>query len=388
MTYRILLVGGGTGGHIYPLVAVSRELQKLASKRGANLELMIVADNNIWRSEFESRGVRFKKILAPKLRKVEGGRTNFLAFLMIPFALIQALWTLFVFMPDLVFSKGGIISVIPSLVAKLYFIPLFIHESDAVPGKANQFLSKFAKKVFISYEKSATYFKNTVLSGNPIRESLFGRNRLEAAKYFNLNPDKKTILFLAGSQGAVSINKLLINSIVQLTKNFQIIHQTGSKNFDLVKVEIEKIKGDGKDSYIKNIENNYRGYGFLNEEELSSVYALCDIIVSRSGSNIFEIAYLGKPAIVIPYPYSAGNHQRANAMEFSKFGAVVLEEANLSPNILIDQIQHLLKPENYASISQRIKQFAKPEAGKIIANEILKKFKTQITNFNSNAEMF
>src|SRR3989344_1292932 len=372
MTYRILLVGGGSGGHIYPLVAISQELQNLAKERGVSFELIVLADNENWRKDFESMGVIFKRILTVKFRPVEGGRINFLAFLKLPLFLIQSLWIFFLFMPDLVFSKGGFVSLVPSFVSRLYFIPLFIHESDVVPGKANKFLAYFAKKVFISFEKSISYFenKNMVLSGNPIRETLFGGNKLEAAKYFNLSSNKKTILVMAGSQGSASINKLLIDSVVQLTEDFQIIHQTGGRSFDSVKGEIEKIKSDGSGSYSKDIENNYRVYDFLTEGELASAYALCDIIVSRAGSSIFEISYLGKPTIVIPYPYSAGDHQRANAIEFAKFGAVVLEEGNLKPNILIDQVEHLLKPENYFSISQKIRQFSNLNAGRIIADEI------------------
>lgn len=371
---RILLLGGGTGGHVYPLVAVAKELQKLAQEKGINLELMVLVDSDVWRPEFENIGLKFKKISAPKFRQVEGGKINFFAFLKFPLALTQSLWILFLFMPDLVFSKGGFASVIPALVSKLYFTPLFIHESDAVPGAANRFLSKFAKKVFISFKNSAAYFKNKdiVLSGNPIRETLFEGSKTEAAKYFNLNSDKKTILFLAGSQGAVSINKLLIESIVQLVKDFQIIHQTGTRNFDSIQREINKIKSEGSGDYANDIESNYLIYDFLSEEQLKNAYALCDIIVGRAGSNIFEIAFLGKPAIVIPYPYSAGDHQRVNAEKLAEFGAIILEEENLKQNILIDQIKHLLKPENYFLISQKIKEFAKPDAAKIISSEVFK----------------
>lgn len=372
--FRILLVGGGSGGHIYPLVAISRELQKLANEKGVSLELMAMAESNNWKGEFESQGIKFKRILTPKFRQVDGGKVNFLAFLKLPLALVQAFWIIFLYMPDLVFSKGGFVSVIPSFVARFYFIPLFIHESDAIPGAANKFLAKFSEKVFISFQNSAVYFKNKniVLSGNPIREALFNGNKAEAAKYFNLSQDKKTILFLAGSQGAVFINKLLVDSLVKLVKVFQIIHQTGVKNFDSVKREIEKIKSDGIASYRKDIESNYRIYDFLTEGELASAYALYDIVVARSGSNIFEISILGKPAIVVPYPYSAGDHQRANAMEFAKFGGVVLEEGNLKSSILVDQLEHLLRPENYSSVSQRIKKFANLNAVKVISSEMFK----------------
>ena len=372
---RILLVGGGTGGHIYPLVAVSQELQKTAVQKGVDLELLAVADSNRWRNEFESRGIGFKRIFAPRIRRVEGGRLNFFALLAVPIALLQALWTLFVFMPDAVFSKGGFTSVIPTFVGLLYFIPVFIHESDSVPGLANRVSAGFAKRVFISFENAARHFsaKKTVLSGNPARENLLNGNRVEAFGYFNLNPEKKTVLFLAGSQGSAFINNLVIEGLVQLVKDFQLIHQAGPKNIDSVRQETERIKKEGLAAYGADIEKNYRLFDFLDDEGLKNAYAAADIIVSRSGSGIFELAALGKPAIVVPYPYSAGNHQKENAAEFAKFGAVVLEEQNLKPHILIDQLKRLLKPENYQAVSQRIKQFAKMDAGKVIAEEIMEK---------------
>ena len=374
MNYRILLAGGGTGGHIYPLIAVGRELQKLAGEKGISLELLAVADSNSWRGDFENQGIRFKKILAPRLRRVEGGRLNFLAFLALPLTLIQVLWILFVFMPNLVFSKGSFTSLGPSFAAWLYFIPIFIHESDSIQGSANRFLAGFAKKIFISFESAARYFpvQKTVLSGNPVRENLFNGSKAEAAGFFKFDSGKKTVLFLAGSQGAMFINNLLIDSLVELVKEFQIIHQTGVNNFELVKKETDIMKNEGRTSFSGNIEKNYRAYDFLNEEELKNAFAISDLVVSRSGSSIFEIAALAKPSIVIPYPYSARNHQKENAAEFVKFGAVALEEENLKPHILIDQIKHLL---DNPLIGEGIKRFAKLDAGRIIAEEILKKFK-------------
>lgn len=373
MTYRILLVGGGTGGHIYPLIAVARELQRLADKKGVSLELMAVADSNSWRSEFENLGIRFKRILAPKIRRYEGN-LNLLDLFKIPITLIQSLFILFIFMPDLVFAKGGYASAIPSLVARLYFTPLFIHDSDAVLKGANKFLSKFAKKVFVSFEVTASDLKNkkVILSGNPIREELLKGDRSIASQLFNLSLDKKTVLFLGGSQGAITINNLVIQSLVELSEKYQVIHQAGIKNFKYVKNEIDKIKKEGENTYTKSIEENYRLFDFMSEEELKNAYALTDVVVSRAGANfIFEIASLGKPAIFIPFRVSIKNHQKANALEAAKFGAVVLEEENLKPSILISQIEHLLKPENYLLISQKIKKFTNLEAGKIIANEII-----------------
>ncbi len=373
---RILLIGGGTGGHIVPLLAVGRELQKTAGEKGVNLNLMVLTDDGTWQNEFESEGIRFKKIFAPKFRRVQGGKINYLSFLAVPVAFVQALWLLFIFMPDLVFSKGSFASLAPSIVSRLYFIPLFIHESDSIPGLVNRFLAGSAKKVFISFEAAARYFpnKNLILSGNPIRESLTQGKKSEAARFFNFNPNVKTILFLAGSQGARFINQLVIDGLVRLTDEFQIIHQTGIKNFDSVKSESDKIISEGVENYGKKIEANYRIFGLLNEEELKNAYAMCDIIISRAGSGIFEISAVGKPAIVIPYPYSSKNHQRENALEFAEFGAVAMEEKNLGLGTLINQISYLLKPEIYSATSEKIKQFAKPDAAKIIAEEILNKY--------------
>lgn len=374
MKKRILLVGGGSGGHIFPLVAVARELVRLSQERGVELELMALAESERWRSDFESAGVRFRKVGAPKFRRVEGGKTELLAFLGIPLAVLQSLWTLFVFMPDIVLSKGGFTSVIPSLVAKLYFIPLFIHESDAVPGMANLFLAGFANRIFVSFESSASSFndRKVVLSGNPVRRDLVAADKNQAASHFNLRSDRKTVLFLGGSQGAEPINELVLASLVELAGEFQIIHQTGEKNFERVSQETDRVMAEGQENYGRAIKENYRAYGFLNEEDLRNVYALADVIVARAGANlIFEISSVGKPAIVIPYKYSARDHQKANAAEFARFGAVVLEEANLKPHILVSQIKRLMDPETAAAVSRKIRQFVKPDAASIIAEECL-----------------
>ncbi len=374
MKYRILLVGGGSGGHIFPLKAVARELIRLSQERGVELELMALAESERWRGEFENLGIRFKKIGMPKLRKVQGGKIDFSAFLNIPVAVFQSLWVLFAFMPDLVLSKGGFASVIPSLVAKLYFIPLFIHESDAVPGLANRFLAGFSKRIFISFESSASFFNNrsTVLSGNPVRGGLVAADKNQATEYFKLRPDRKTVLFLGGTQGAKPINDLVMASLVELTREFQVIHQTGERNLDEIVREAEKVKSEGGGDYGRYVQENYRAYGFLNEEDLRNAYAMADVIVARAGANfIFEISSIGRPAIVIPYEYSAGGHQKANAAEFARFGAVVLEEANLKPHILVSQIKLLMNPETAAAVSRKITKFVKPDAASIIAEECL-----------------
>lgn len=358
------------------MAALAEELQNIANQNSVDLELMVITDSEKWRDDFERLGVKYKKIISPKLRPVQGGKLKFLEFFKIPITLIQSLWEIFLFMPDLAFTKGGYASVMPSAVSLIYFIPIFIHESDSVPGSANRFISKFAKRIFISFDDAFKYFqeKEVFSVGNPVRKELLRGDKNAAAGIFTLSLDKKTILVIGGSQGAAVINNAVIESLVRLAGKYQIIHQTGLNNFEAVSAETEKIKSESP-QIGKNIESNYRLYPFLNEDELKNAYALADIVVSRAGANvIFEIAALGKPAVVIPYKYSANEHQKINAQEFSRFGAVVIEEENLKTNILIDQLEHILEPENYKSISGKIRQFAKPDAGYQIAASIFEYF--------------
>lgn len=360
---RILLVGGGSGGHVYPLVAVASALREKAQQTGTDLDIRLWGDGDFLKKAGEDGNLKPIKIVAGKLRR-------YFSFLNIGdlfksvAGFIQSVWLMYWYMPDIVFTKGGYVSVMPALAAKLYLIPVITHEADSTPGLANKIISKFANKILISFENSGKYFKNngkTVLVGNPVRKDILGGDRNSAIGRFSLNPNKPAILVLGGSQGAKRINDLIIESIFMLTKNYQIIHQTGESQFASIKAEAEKYQNP-----------NYHFYPFLNKDELRAAYAAADIILSRGGSSLlFEIAAIGKPAIIIPLPLEASRgDQIENATEFSKYGAVIIEEGNLTPHILISQIEHLLRPENYAVVSEKIRLFAKPDAADKIAEII------------------
>ena len=277
-------------------------------------------------------------------------------------------------MPDVVFAKGGYASIPGALVAKLYFIPLFVHESDSIPGLSNRIWGKLAKTVFISFKSSEKYFKagRTVFTGNPVRKDLAAGDRMAAMAKFGLNPGLKTILVAGGSQGAQKINQIIIDSLVLLVKDFQIIHQCGESQFQSVKTEMEKIIKEGQGEYADAVKENYKLYPFLNANDMAMAYAAADIIVSRAGAgSLFEIAMLGKPAIIIPITNSSSDHQLENALEFSKFGGDVIEEENLTPHILISQIKSLLEPDKYNSIREKLKTFATPDAAEKIASVLL-----------------
>lgn len=372
MSQRIILTGGGTGGHIFPLIAVAEELKNEARQKGIDLGLELLGDGQIFLELARQSGLVFHRVISPKWRRYLSFR-NFTDLLKLPLGFLQALFYVWRFMPDIIFAKGGYASLLPSLIAKLMFIPLVIHETDAVPGATNVFLSRFSRKIFIAMENAKGYFNESKIElvGNPLRSGILsGGGKAAALDAFSLKPDKPTVLITGASQGAQKINEILVLALVELAKNFQIIHQTGQKNFDEVNKIVSAIVKEAQNSYGQAILDNYRAYPFLGLREMSLAYAACDVIVSRSGgSQIFEAAAVAKPTILIPLASSSRNHQLANAQEAAKFGAVVIEEANLTAHILINEITKAYA--NRESLSTKIKQFAKPEAAKTVAQNLL-----------------
>lgn len=355
-----------------PLMAVADALKEKAITGNIDLELTVLGEGKFLADACAERELKLKRILAGKFRRYFS-LLNFIDIFKIPIGFIQSLWHMFWFMPDVVFTKGGYVSFAPAIVAKLYFIPLFTHESDSVPGLTNKIIGKMAKTVFTSFPSAAAFFKEgkTSLVGNPIRKNLFGGDRTSALSFLNLDSSKKNILVLGGSQGAKIINETVLSSLVMMLKNYYVIHQCGESQYQSVKNAVDALSKE-ESSYAVLLQENYRLYPFFNANELAMVYAAADVIVSRAGAaNIFEIAAVGKPAIIIPITKSSTNHQIKNAEEFSRFGAVLIEEANLSPNILINQIESLLKPENYSIISEKIKQFARVDAADKVADTLL-----------------
>ncbi len=373
MNYRILLLGGGSGGHVFPLIAVANTLKEKSQQTGGTLELMILGEGKFMEKAAAENSIVFKPVMAGKLRRYFSSLI-ILDIFKVPIGILQALWHVFWFMPDVVFAKGGYASLPGAFASKLYFIPLFVHESDSVPGLANRVLGKLAKTVFISFNSSQKYFKSgkTVFTGNPVRKELISGDRVAGIQNFGLNPAIKTILVLGGSQGAQKINQIILDSLVMMVKEFQILHQCGESQYPAIKTEIEKLIKEGEGEYADSLKNNYRVYPFFSEKEMAMAYAASDIIISRAGAgSLFEIATLGKPAIIIPITNSSSDHQLENALEFSKFGAAMIEEQNLTPHIIINQIQSLLEPDKYNSTSEKLKTFATPDAANKIASALL-----------------
>lgn len=370
MAYRILFATGGSGGHIFPVVAVANAVVDTATQLGKEVEMEIIGSSNFF-GDFADLNIPIRKTWEAKYRRYFS-LMNLVDALKLPGIFFQSLFYVWLFMPDAVFAKGGYASYMPALAARLFFIPVYIHESDSVPGRANLKLAKRANKIFISFESSANYFDQAKIQlvGDPIRTELLGGDRNQALANFKLAVDKPVILIIGGSQGAQKINDIVRESLVELISKFQVIHQSGAGNYKAFDDSIQQIIKDGTESYGKNIQDNYRLYPFLSNQELAQVYAACDVIVSRAGSGaLFEIAALAKPAVIIPITDSAGDHQMNNAIEFAKFGGVLLEEQNLTPQVFIKIIEDTYNRR--IEIADKIKLFAKPDAAQQIAQELL-----------------
>ncbi|TSC75207.1 MAG: hypothetical protein G01um101444_53 [Parcubacteria group bacterium Gr01-1014_44] len=360
MTKRILLVGGGSGGHVFPLMAVAESLQKLATQQGRGLKLTLLGEGKFFEEAARQSGLPYKKFMTGKMRRYFS-LANLTDLPKMLIGLVQSFWYLFWLMPDAVFTKGGYASVPPAMAAKFFFIPLYVHDSDAIPGAANRWLGRLAKKVFISFEMARQYFRpdKTELTGNPIRNEILNGDRNQALSFFQLSNQLPTVLVLGGSQGAQKINDIVVQSALKLTEKFQIIHQTGDLNYSAVQKSVELELGNGVSKSETPFPSRYRVYPFLDSTNLSLAYAAADVVVSRSGANLLsEISALGKPAVVIPIKRSAANHQYYNAVEFSKFGGIIIEEDNLVPSVFINQIENAY--QNRAELGQKIKGFVYP----------------------------
>ena len=371
---RVVLSGGGSGGHILPLIAVAEKIRKKAKERGIQeIEFLYIGPRFGEESDemFKHAGIKYKYILAGKIRRYSSGvlLNVFDIFFSTPIGIIQSAWYLFWFMPEVVFSKGGYGSVPVMIIAWIYNIPVrMIHESDAVVGLANKFLAFFATKIGVAFKKAALAFplKKTALVGVPIREDLCNKDKTLAKKIFNINSEREVILIFGGSQGSKKINDVVVEALPELLEKYEVLHITGPKHYSFVK-EVSKLT-------IKENSKYYHIFPFLTEE-MGYAISIADIVISRAGaSTIFELAACQKASIIIPLKNSAQNHQRENAYEYAKSGGtIVIEEENLTPHILITRIKEILEyPNNRKKIETNAGSFAILNSTDIIAEEIFK----------------
>ncbi len=367
---RILFTGGGSGGHFFPILAVIRELKSIAEEeRILDLDLFYMGPDDFGGTELKSEGVVSIHLASGKVRRYFSLQ-NFFDLFKTATALWRASWNIFLIMPDVVFSKGGY-GALPSVIAAIIFrIPIIIHESDAIPGRVNLFSARFAKRIAVAFANAADFFpqEKAALVGVPIRKRILGGDPAEAKERFDIFSNLPVVGFIGASQGAQRLNETTLGVLKELTDEFEIVHQTGDKNFEAVKEETSVILESSH-------KERYHAFGFLDENAIREFYLVSDLIVSRAGAtSIFEIAACGKPSILLPLNHAAQNHQRKNAYEYASGGAaVVIEEANLTPHILLAEIKKIMGDVKLMKkMSEAAQRFARIDSAEVIAREILK----------------
>jgi UDP-N-acetylglucosamine--N-acetylmuramyl-(pentapeptide) pyrophosphoryl-undecaprenol N-acetylglucosamine transferase len=355
--YRFLFAGGGTGGHLYPAVAVANEIKRIKPES----EILFVGT----KSRIEGRvipklGYKFQSIW------IKGFSRKFnLANLLFPIKLfvsiIQSVVISFKFRPKVAIGSGGYVAGPAILGASVMGAKIILMESNSYPGITTRLLEKYADEVHITFEDSKKYLRKpdrAKLTGNPVRSELGQISKIEALKYFGLDENKITVLVIGGSLGAQSINNSIANCLKDLDENnLQVIWQTGKNYYD---------------NYKKIIFNSVKILDFI--EDMNKAYSACDLLVARAGATtIAELSFLGIPSILIPSPHVAENHQYYNAKSLADNGAAVLIKDSEIQENLKNKILEVATDKNLRhSLSENAKKNAKPNAAKDIANSALK----------------
>ncbi len=370
MNIRIALAGGGTGGHLYPLLAVADALRAVAKN---DVRISYFGPEHALINEFEARDIKIYGIASSKLRRYASVE-NVLDFPKFIWSIFQALAKLYTEMPNVVFSKGGPGALPVVLAARWYMIPIVIHESDAVPGLTNTISSKYAARILLAFKEAENFFPKgkTRVVGNPVRAMFTSRvsDQKQAKTSLQFDPEKPLAVMLGGSQGSQRVNTFVLDNLDQFLPAFQIAHQTGFDNFVIARAQAASMT----QRMDPILQNQYKPYGYLAADQMKTLFDAADIIISRAGSGaIFEIAATGKPAILIPLSDAAQDHQRANAYAYAATGAAfVIEEANFTANLVLTKIGTILKD---ASALERVRtaaqNFFKPNAAHDIALEVL-----------------
>lgn len=319
--FKIVLTGGGTAGHVMPHLALLPSMYK------RNWKIYYIGSSGIERSIISSTGIRFHSISAGKLRRYFS-LENIIDVFKVFWGCLQSFFILLRLRPQLIFSKGGYVSVPVALSGWLLRIPVVAHESDLTPGLANKLVKKFCKKVLYNFPETQKYLPNSkgVCVGSPVRSELFNGNKENGYLLtgFKKEDERKIILVMGGSLGADKLNKLVVNEIDRLLDRYRIIHLTGK----------------GK----KIIENRdgYVSFDFLGPE-LKDIFSITDLVIARAGANsIFEFLALNKPMLLIPLEVGSRGDQLENAESFVQSGFARLKrEYQVVEDGLFDELQKL-----------------------------------------------
>ncbi len=370
---RIVFTGGGTGGHFYPIIAVAEAVRDVAKEHKLlEPQLYFFGPNVFDERALYDLDMQFVKTPAGKMRRYFS-LLNYTDLIKTGFGTIKTLWMLYQLYPDVIFSKGGYGAAPTLLAAKILNIPVIAHDSDAVPGKGTLYAAPFARRIAISYPEAIEHFPENVrskiaLTGNPIRKDAATPAKDGAFEFMELEKSLPVVLILGGSQGAEFINNVILEALPDLVQRYQVIHQTGQENFESVSQTAKVVLDRNERRY------RYKVFPYLTSLALRMAAGASDLVISRAGSgSIAEIASWGLASIIIPIPEDVSRDQRLNAFAYARSGAcVVLEQSNLQPHLLVSEIDRFFtNPKGRNDMAEAAKKFAKPNAARTLADEIL-----------------
>jgi UDP-N-acetylglucosamine--N-acetylmuramyl-(pentapeptide) pyrophosphoryl-undecaprenol N-acetylglucosamine transferase len=359
---KIVMTGGGTGGHLYPALAVAEALKKLQKE----VEIHFIGSTHgIESREVPEAGYPFRGLATTGFPRRVSPR-SFAAVVSFLRAILAARGILRELAPQVVFSTGGYASAPVVVAARLERIPIVLHEQNSLPGVTNRLSSRFAAEVFLAFASARRFFakrRHLRLSGNPLREQVTAGSRTRALRLFRLEEDRRTVLVFGGSQGARSINDALLGALPKFVgrNDLQFLIQTGQADYDRV------VEG------CREIEVKVWARRFI--ANMGDAYALADLVVCRSGAmTVSELAACGLPSILVPYPHATGNHQRLNAEMLAEAGAaLIIEDGHLDGNELARAIEELLAaPRRLREMSVNALRAARPDAAGKIGAALLK----------------
>lgn len=358
---RIILSGGGTGGHIFPAISIANAVRQLQP----DAEILFVgAEGKMEMEKVPAAGYKIVGLPIAGIKR-ELSLSNLKFPLLLGRSLGKARKVIKDFHPDVAVGVGGYASGPLLLMASLQKIPYLIQEQNSYPGITNKVLSKRAKKICVAYDNLDKYFPKDkiIFTGNPVREDVKHTQgkKSEASSYFGLDPAKPVLLVTGGSQGARSINRAILNGLGTLQLNgIQLIWQTGRLFYEEAKNAVEKLN----DPSLKVFE-------FLQKMDLA--YAMCDAVIGRAGaSTVSELCIVQKPAILVPLPTAAEDHQTKNCEALVKRNAAILVKDSAAATSLIQEAVILLKdPVRCKTLAENMAPLAKPDAATEIAKHVL-----------------
>lgn len=356
-SFRAVIACGGTGGHLFPGLAVAQTLHE----RGHEV-LLLVSEKEIdataLKAHPEFRAEKLPSVGMPKMI-LSPAFVRFVRRFLESHRRCRDIYRKF--RPSAILGMGGFTSTAPIIAARMKKLPCFVHESNAIPGRANRLAAKFASAVLIGFEECRTQFQGTecIYTGTPVRRNLGDRlDRASAMKVFGLNPEKPTLLVTGGSQGATGINQLLFKCAPILGEsNIQIIHLTGKNDDQLAAANYQR--------------DNIPHYVAPFHHRMEEAYSVADLVISRAGaSSLSELSYFGLPSILIPYPFATDNHQRANAEIYARAEAAeMVSENEAIPEIFAATISNLLNdPQRRQRMAESARKITSISAAKNVAD--------------------